>query len=51
VIKLHEEIKEAAEAKVHLPVMLAKSEEILIIFAEEASDREGKKALEARNGP
>jgi hypothetical protein len=34
-----------------LPVILAKSEEILITFAEEASDREGRKALVVKNGP
>ena len=38
-------------AMIFLLVILAKSEEILIIFAEEARDREGRKALEAKNGP
>jgi hypothetical protein len=38
-------------AKYNSPAILAKSEETLMIFAEEARSREGKKALEVKNGP
>ena len=44
-------VGKGARGNISLPAILAKSEETLIILPNRARDREGRKALQAKNGP